>query len=319
MKFSQRYMIIFYGPTSVGKSYIAESLAQKLPISIVNLDMGQCYTPLSIGTAKPEWHLSAIPHYLFDIIDEPKNFSAYAYRKALLLVLEEIWLQQRIPLIVGGSGFYLKSIFYPPQEIDVTHATYEKEMAMVQHPGELWEKIRLIDPERAAKIHPNDLYRLQRAYTLFKETGKKPSSMQPTFCPPAQYSLICFMRDRQELYARINERVYQMIERGWVKEVANLCNSEWELFLFKKKIIGYGELIDYLKNENQSLEETIKIIQHKTRQYAKRQITFWKMLKRDIEQHDSINTCIEANLTLTPVDLYISQLTEMILKRYNEK
>lgn len=312
-------MVIVYGPTGVGKSSIAEAVAKQIPAAIVNLDMGQCYTPLSIGTAKPDWQNSAIPHYLFDCMDEPKNFTVTGYRHALLRVLEDVWSQGRVPLIVGGSGFYLKSLFYPPQE---RGERVEAEEAVPL--GEnLWDRIHRIDPERAARIHPHDEYRLKRAYALWQKTGQKPSTMSPVYQPPASYLLVCLTRDREDLYARINDRVVQMIDHGWIKEVEKIKDTAWEPFLREKKIIGYDDLLAYLHDSSIPLEEVIARIQQKTRHYAKRQFTFWRMLERQLlhekEQEGIRRACVSVNLTLSNVDLYISQLSDMILKYYTEE
>ena len=107
-------MLIIFGPTAVGKTDFALKVAERVPAEIVNMDVGQLYTPLSIGTAKPNWRSETVPHHLFDYVDKPRNITVVEYRKILLEVLEDIWQRGKLPIIVGGSGFYLKSIFFPP-------------------------------------------------------------------------------------------------------------------------------------------------------------------------------------------------------------
>lgn len=317
MDFYKKRIVVLYGPTGVGKSDIAERIASILPAVIVNLDMGQCYTPLSIGTAKPDWQRSPIPHYLFDILDTPENFSAYAYKNALEKVLESVWQQGKIPILVGGSGFYLKSLFFPPSGQEVVG---EGNPAEHEEKENLWEIINSIDPERAALIHPHDTYRLQRAYALWKKTGRKPSHLKPSYSSLAPSLIVCLTRDRQELYQRIDSRVLEMFKQGWVAEVERLAGSAWEDFLREKKLIGYDDIIRYLHKEG-DFEGLISTIQQKTRNYAKRQLTFWRMFERQLSLADTQahHTALQVDLTLYHVDLYISQLSDMIIKHYGEK
>ena len=107
-------MLIIYGPTGVGKSDLACTIAEKVPAEIVNADMGQLYTPLSIGTAKPNWQQEPSRHHLFDVMNEPRNCTVIEYRQMLKMVLQDIWSRGKLPIVVGGSGFYVQSIFYPP-------------------------------------------------------------------------------------------------------------------------------------------------------------------------------------------------------------
>lgn len=120
-----RTMIIISGPTAAGKSDFALELAEKIPSEIINMDMGQMYAALSIGTAKPDWQSSSIVHHLFDSIDSPRNYTVVEYRKNVLEILEGIWAKKKLPIVVGGSGFYLKSLFFPPinmlQNVKIIH------------------------------------------------------------------------------------------------------------------------------------------------------------------------------------------------------
>lgn len=113
----QNFFVVIYGPTGVGKSDFAEKLAQKIPGEIINADVGQFYIPLSIGTAKPAWHKSVIPHHLFDILDKPKNLTVYEYQKMFTQLTSEIWEHGNIPLAVGGCMFYILSLFFPSKKL----------------------------------------------------------------------------------------------------------------------------------------------------------------------------------------------------------
>lgn len=309
-------MLIIFGPTGVGKTDMAFSIARYLPVEIVNIDLGQLYTPLSIGTAKPDWQASPVTHHLFDVIDEPKHFSVAAYREQLLAVLNDIWSRNKLPLLVGGSGFYLKSIFFPP---------LAKGTKGIEHDNKQnsWDMLYRIDPQRALTIDRNDTYRIERALNIWRTTGELPSTYAPVFDPPADFFLLFLTRDREELYKRINKRVHVMIEQGWLDEVAHLRGTDWEHFLQEKKLIGYNELLTYLAGSQtkESLDKAIEIIQRRTRHYAKRQVTFWRTLKwqidRALAQQEKNSRTVQGvaesiNLTFSEVDLYIKQLVKQL-------
>jgi tRNA dimethylallyltransferase len=182
--------------------------------------------------------------------------------------------------------------------------------------------LQVVDPERAQQIHPNDYYRLNRALAIWRTTGKKPSDMAPVYDPACPYVIHCLSRDRAELYSRIDVRVNEMMHMGWVNEVKHLTGTAWEDFLRTKKIIGYIDILDYLQGDQstESLHRTICAIQQKTRQYAKRQMTFWRKLQKDllVAQNNKLlsatveSEVAEVNLTLLSVDLYIKQLLKKI-------
>lgn len=316
MELKHPFTIIIYGPTAVGKSSFAETLAEKIPSEIVNLDIGQFYTPLTIGTAKPDWRSSKIIHHLFDCIDEPMHFTVVQYRKKILMLLQDIWQRNKIPILVGGSGFYLKSLFFPPQK---SPAIKKSNAYMFIPDNKLWDHLHMVDSARAESIEKNDIYRVKRALDIWYTTGKKPSEFVPEYEPLSPFLLLFLTRDREELYGRINQRVIQMFDQGWVNEVEELLDTDWEPFLKNKKIIGYREIIEYLrfKKTEQDLRYTISTIQKKTRNYAKRQETFWRMLQKLLEsalkkfpdKKSIIPSKIDViNLTFNEPQLYIKQL-----------
>jgi len=295
-----------FGPTGVGKSEAAELLAPHLPIEIINMDVGQFYVPLTIGTAKPSWQQSPIPHRLFDIIQEPKHLSVVTYRTLVLGEIEAVWNRGNIPVLVGGSGFYLMSLWYPP----VAGGSDER----VQ--GD-WEELRELDPERAAQINPQDIYRIERALTIVKTTGQRSSCYRPRFDAIAPFVLTEFIRERSDLYERINARVVQMMEAGWIAEVERLMGTAWEPFLEQKKLIGYDDIIKYLKTpeSERNYQQLIDGIAQKTRHYAKRQMTFGRMLLGRIQQEqaflDNTQSSVGVfNLTLSSINLYINHLLQ---------
>ena len=153
------FMLVVYGPTGVGKTDFALAIAERVPSEIINMDVGQFYTPLSIGTAKPDWKHSAVAHHLFDIIDTPANFTVTEYRSLLYKTIKEVRDRGRLPILVGGSGFYLHALLFPPQaaipDVDIS------ELYPVE--TNLWQKLYDIDPERALHIDKSDEYRIKRA------------------------------------------------------------------------------------------------------------------------------------------------------------
>ncbi len=313
------FILVYTGPTGVGKTSLIDTVAESIPSEIINIDMGQFYAPLSIGTAKPDWKGAAIPHHLFDVITEPRDFTVAQYRERIIALIHDVWGRGKIPVLVGGSGFYVRSLFYPPipsAEISDKYARISKE--------KLWDHLYEIDPDRADALEKQDIYRIERALDIWYSTGKMPSLFVPQFDPPCSFYLTCVTRERQELYQRIDERTIQMMDEGWLDEVAQLKGTEWEAFLMRKKLIGYADIFEYLENQTDK-ENLIATIAQKTRNYAKRQMTFWRSLKRHIDQALKNNQPAgpiasktdEVNLTLTSLDVYIKRLLielEPILK-----
>jgi tRNA dimethylallyltransferase len=297
-------MLIIYGPTGVGKSDLACMIAQRIPAEIVNADMGQLYTPLSIGTAKPNWQAEPVRHHLFDVLDDPAHCTVIHYRHMLSTVLQDIWARDKLPIVVGGSGFYVQSIFYPP----VADHTDTKNV------DGTWQDLHAIDPLRAAQIHPHDTYRIARALSIWYASGMKPSAYVRHFEPLGKAHIVWAGRDRAQLYERINERVLLMIKQGWLDECKALIGTPWEDFIRHKKLIGYPEMFDCISGAL-NLDNAISQIAQKTRAYAKRQETFWRMLKRSLAHAVRQNevSLEELNLTLSDHHLYINQLLQRLV------
>lgn len=325
-------VILVAGPTGVGKTDFVEKIVCSLQkeffdkkISIINADMGQFYEPISIGTAKPE-NLEKGRDYLFGIINEPTEINVTQYRKMVLDNIRQSLSENKIPIIVGGSGFYLRSLFYLIEETPPTLSSSKSGVgrnliSKNKTTQELWQELQEIDHERAKQIPINDRYRIERALYIWHSTGIKPSSLKPKLNIPFKFKFIYLTRSRPELYNIIDNRVIKMIEAGWIDEVKNLDQS-WIDFLKIKKIIGYPEIIEYLEHVMSDPDnsgpapgrELVLIIQQKTRNYAKRQETFFRQLVRDL--NNEVKDCaVEYNLTLSSVDLYIDELIKNEFKR----
>ena len=324
----KNFFIIISGPTAVGKTDFVNTLSMRLgfPVEIINVDVGQFYTPLSIGTAKPEYQKESIKHHFFDIIDQPRDFTVAEFRRQLITLMQDMWSRDVTPLLVGGSGFYVQSIFFPPRESEHNEAQQPTSCPEKSVPSEfecvetseLWNRLKALDAERAQSIHPNDRYRIERALKLLSQ-GSKPSELVPQFDPPGVCAFYFLTRERDELYARINERVDIMLRAGLLDEVRNLDVS-WKQYLLKKKLIGYPELIQFLEESakydqikyNEELAKAAEKIKKNTRAYAKRQITFWRMMRKKLEcndpNHAFLKKISEVNLTNSPLDLYIERV-----------
>lgn len=278
---NQNKLIIIYGPTGVGKTEYALSLGEYLNIEIINGDVGQFYEPLAIGTAKPDWKNEQIPHHLFDVVDSPEDCTVVKYRAMVLDKVQEVWSRGAVPVIVGGSGFYIKSFFFAPKG---DRCEQEKSS---EETDKLWQVLKKRDPKRAEEVYQQDRYRIERALALLNK-GTKPSECVPEYEPIKADVLLCFLnRPRTELYERINQRTHIMFEQGWIQEVEPLMHTPWRDFLMRKKLIGYNDIITYLETDrtDQEKEHLYASIQKKTRNYAKRQLTFWRMLEKLMNEH----------------------------------
>jgi tRNA dimethylallyltransferase len=179
---------------------------------------------------------------------------------------------------VGGSGFYISALYFLLYELPVLSDTHNRGT---------WEDLYAIDPHRALKVNRSDTYRIQRALAIWQATGIKPSEFEPLFNPRAPSLFIVLDRERAPLYARINERVKTMLAHGWIDEVKALMGTDWISFLLQKKLIGYPEIIHFLAGKQSKTDYDLLVasIQQKTRNYAKRQISFFSMLKKKLSQY----------------------------------
>ncbi|MCX5924490.1 MAG: tRNA (adenosine(37)-N6)-dimethylallyltransferase MiaA [Candidatus Dependentiae bacterium] len=320
----KRYVVLISGATATGKSGLATQLAKKISGEIINADIGSFYSPLTIGTAKPDFMSETVPHHFFNILDKPENFTVVQFRQRLKVLMQEIWARGNVPVIVGGSAFYIKSFFYKQHDIPGTDVWVQELENSPAASNELWAELQEVDPQRASQINQADRYRIVRALAIFKATGQKPSLFKETFEPLAPFYFVVCSRDRAELYKRIDERVLEMIDNGWRQEVEGLRGTEWEDFLHRKKLIGYDDLLknnnDNVANDNVVNDDIVTTIQQKTRNYAKRQIIFLNKLQTQLLQATSSGDLIgrveEINLTLYDVGLYINGLSEQILKTF---
>lgn len=278
-----RPVLFIVGPTATGKSEIALQLAQKLSGEIISADSMQVYRGMDIGTAKPSLQERAlIPHHLIDILNPAEEFSAFHFYERAIGCIEEIVGRNKIPIVVGGTGFYIRSLLegiHPalPQSKKVRDR-YEQEV--VQKGLEsVYLKLKTRDPARALKIDPRDKKRIIRALEIHEVSGVKPSEIPLQVRPLTEVgfrAIVCGIQyDRQKLYARINSRVDRMIQEGWVDECRQMVKAS--LSLTAGQAIGYRELYRHLSAPlAYPREKTIDEIKLHTRQFARRQWIWFK-------------------------------------------
>lgn len=276
-------LIVVLGPTASGKSRYAIQLAKKVDGEIVSFDAMQLYRGLPVLTNQPsEKDQKGIRHHLIGFLPLSKEFSAAHFSKKAKEAIQGISRRKKVPILVGGSGFYLKALLEGvPTPAKADPAIRKKYLAFLKKKGSasLYERLRSIDPKRAAKIHPNDAYRLMRALEIFEATGKKPSEFERGKGGISEFfriQKIGLRVPRKVLYAEIDRRVEEMVRRGALREVQKARSKR--VSATAKKIIGLEELSLYLRGKR-SLEEAIGNIQKATRHYAKRQMTWFRKEK----------------------------------------
>lgn len=274
-------IIAVVGPTGVGKSEVALFLAENLKGEIINFDSIQFYKDLNIGTAKPgEEERKKVPHHLYDLLDLNEEFNAAKFVNIADSLIEKIFEREKIPILVGGTGLYLRALEYGLFPIEIpTEIRNKIRMEAEKNLETLYEELKKLDPEYAKKISPRDKVRITRALEVIYTSGKPFSEFhkENPFFKKKRYNLIKIGLNlpRKKLYEKINERVIKMISQGWIEEVKNLLNKGFSPNIKPFKAIGYKYILLHLESKI-SLEKAIELIQRDTRRYAKRQLTWFK-------------------------------------------
>lgn len=273
-------VLVIQGPTASGKSDLAINLAEAFGGEIVNADSMQVYRRMDIGTAKPSCdQQSRVPHHLLDIVAPDVNFSVGDFRREAVTAIADIHSRGALPIIVGGTGLYIRALLKGLAEVPSADAPYRAELQelLAQGGGELLlEKLMIADPETAVVLHPNDHVRIIRALEVFRLTGIPISQLRGNhrFMSDEYASLTIGIRvERGELYRRINCRVETMVEAGLVDEVRGLLEAGYGAELKSMKSIGYREICSFLAGEY-TLDKAVELIKRNTRHYAKRQETW---------------------------------------------
>lgn len=285
---NKRKLIILTGPTAVGKTSLSIGLAKSVGGEIISADSMQVYRHMDIGSAKiKKEEMQGIPHYLVDILSPKEEFNVYLFQKLAKDAMEQIYSNGHIPILVGGTGFYIQSVLY---DIDFTQSdtdtAYREELERLgEEKGAeyLHERLREVDEESAKAIHANNMKRVIRALEYFHLTGAPISEhnrLEREKESPYDFRYFVLNDDREKLYKRIEQRVDKMIEDGLVDEVRKLKEMGCRKEDVSMQGLGYKEILGYLDGEF-SLEQAVYLIKRDTRHFAKRQLT-WFRRERDV-------------------------------------
>lgn len=278
-----RDLLAIVGPTAAGKSEVSVLLAQALAGEIVSADSMQVYRRMDIGTAKPSAEERArVTHHLIDIIDPDTPFSVADYRARADAALAAIWEEGRQPLLVGGSGLYVRAVIdklsFPLAPPNAELRSRLAQQAREEGVRALHARLAAVDPEAASRLHPNDEKRIIRALEVHAQTGQPISRLQSLdrrFQPRYNTTQFGLTRPRPELYRRIEERVDRMLAAGLVEEVESLLAGGCRDDLVAMKGLGYAQIAEHLRGAC-SLEEAVARLKRDTRRFAKRQLTWFR-------------------------------------------
>lgn len=278
----KRPLIILAGPTAVGKTSTSIELAKRVNGEIISVDSMQVYKYMDIGTAKIKAHdMNGVKHYLIDILEPDEEFSVAVFKELAMEAIENIYAKGKIPILVGGTGFYIQALLYDVQFTNSNSHRFRAELEEIVNtdgPLVLHEKLREVDFESAESIHANNVKRVMRAYEYYLETGLKFSEHnEEQKMRKSIYNACYFVLNdlRELLYDRINDRIDLMIEEGLVKEVTNLLKKGYHRKMTSMEGLGYKEIIAYLEDEI-TLDEAIYLLKRDTRRFAKRQLTWFR-------------------------------------------
>lgn len=276
-------LVILAGPTAVGKTALSVALAKRINGAVISADSMQIYRYMDIGSAKimPE-EMQGVPHYMIGELDPWEEFHVARFAAMAKKYLEEIYAAGKIPILTGGTGFYIQAlrcdIDFTEQESDEAYRKELETLAEEQGAGTLHQMLRDIDPDSAEAIHANNIKRTIRALEYHRLTGERISEhnrREKQKSSPYLSAYFVLTDRREELYRRIDRRVDRMVEQGLVEEVARLKKMGCSREMVSMQGLGYKEILSFLEGER-SLEEAVYIIKRETRRFAKRQITWFK-------------------------------------------
>lgn len=311
---NKKPMVILTGPTAVGKTALSIALAKKIDGAVISADSMQVYKHMDIGSAKimPQ-EMQGVKHYLIDELETSEEFNVVRFAELAKKYMQEIYAEGKIPIIVGGTGFYIQALLYDidfdEQECDEEYRSELEKLAKEKGAEFLHGMLREVDPESAEAIHANNIKRVIRALEFYHLSGKKISEhneKERQKTSPYNFAYFVLTDDREKLYANIEKRVDSMVERGLVEEVAHLKEMGCHSGMVSMQGLGYKEILDYLDG-NSTLAEAVYIIKRETRHFAKRQLT-WFRREHDVIWMDKGAYRYDEN-----------QILEKILKILNEK
>lgn len=305
---SEQSSILILGPTAVGKSELAVALAQRIAGEVISADARAIYRDLTIGTAKPPAHLrERVPHHLIDFLDPTEHYDVMRFRHDVLKAIEEIRARGKMPIVVGGSTLYISvltgTFFAGPKADPQLRRRLES-----QPQEQLRQRLEAVDPEAAQRIHPNDKIRTVRALEVYELTGVPISRWQRESKVPFPYRFtkIGLTLNRRVLYERINARVDRMIAQGLLEE-AKALKEKLTPQMPAYRTIGYEEFFAYLDGKI-SYDEAVRLIKKHTREYARRQLIYFKR-EPDVHWIDVTGKSLEEVLdeALRPLGQHLSE------------
>lgn len=272
-------VVAVLGPTCTGKSEVGERLAEDFGGEIVNADSMQVYRYFDIGTAKPSREAQAkIRHHLISVVEPYDAFDVARFKELADAAIKDAWSRKKVPIVVGGSGLYLKVLFhgiFPIPSNEKIRTELRERFART--PNDVYEELKRVDPDYASRISHRDRVRVVRALEILYVSGKTMSQLEDTHGFRDERYGICrigLMRERQELYRRINARVEEMLASGWIEEVKSILAAGHPASCKPFSSIGYKEILLYL-NGSLGYPDMVTKIKQETRRYAKRQVTWF--------------------------------------------
>lgn len=289
MESSKRPLVILTGPTAVGKTALSIALAKNIGGEIISADSMQVYRHMDIGSAKiTAKEMAGVPHHLIDVLEPTEEFNVVVFQKLAKQAVNDIYSRGHIPIVVGGTGFYIQALLY---DVDFTENDEDtalrqslEEQAKREGPEALYERLRAVDPESCESIHAHNIKRVIRAIEFYEKTGEKISDHnreQRQNVSPYRFAYFVLTDDRERLYQRIDERVDLMIAQGLVEEVRALWNAGCRRDMVSMQGLGYKEILAALEDEI-SIDEAVYLIKRDTRHFAKRQLTWFRREKEVI-------------------------------------
>ena len=284
---NNRPLIILTGPTAVGKTALSIGLAKAVDGEIISADSMQVYRKMNIGTAKiQQSEMQGVRHHLIDILDPGEDFNVVLFKKYALEAMKDIYSRGKIPVVVGGTGFYIQAFLYDinfeDNDNDMSYREELQTLAAEHGNSYIHDMLAGVDPESAEKIHENNVKRVIRALEFYKKTGTKISKHNEAESQkesPYNFEYFVLNDDRQKLYDRIDRRIDIMLEDGLLDEVRSLVDEGYSRDLVSMQGLGYKEMIDYIQ-ERYTLDEAVYTLKRDTRHFAKRQVTWFKREKQ---------------------------------------
>lgn len=281
-----RPLVVLTGPTAVGKTETSIGFAKAVGGEIISADSMQVYRGMDIGSAKiTPAEMEGVPHHLIDILEPQEEFNVLLFQQRAKQAIKEIYGRGHIPILTGGTGFYIQSVLY---DIDFTKEAepgirkrLEKEAAEEQGPQRLHDRLRRVDPVTAENIHCNNVKRVIRALEFYELNGypiSEHNEAERSKASPYLFRYYVLHMPREILYERIEKRVERMLSEGLVEEVKRLREKGYTKDMVSMQGLGYKEMLDYL-NGISTLEEAVDILKRNTRHFAKRQMTWFRREK----------------------------------------